>query len=209
VSLRGAAFCAAVLAAVPGCRAPREDAGAAGASSAAAAVARPLDTSWEQSPSTLLAAGAIAPDFEGIAHTGMRVRLSSLATAPVVVVFYPDDRDAGAVAALREFRDSWLELVNAVGMVIGVSPDDRTEHKDFATAEHLPFLLVADSGGKIARAFGVPSENGRPKRVTFVVGKDLRILRAFPEAASTGHAREVLLSLREPHEPASPPKPAP
>src|SRR4051794_39146540 len=76
----------------------------------AAVVASPFDTSGERSPGRLLAAGESAPDFEGIAHTGMRVRLSAFGPDPVVVLFFPDDRDAASVAVLREFRDDWLEF---------------------------------------------------------------------------------------------------
>ena len=184
------------LAGVAGCRAPGEDGAAHGAGSAAVAP-RPLDTSWEQNPGRPLVAGEPAPNFEGIAHTGMRVRLSSFTTEPVVVLFYPDDRDAASLSELRDFRDQWLSFTGKIGMVLGVSPDDRTVHKDVATGEHLPFLLLSDGGGKIARAFGVAAENGRTKRTTFVVGSDLRVLRAFPDPITQGHAQEILGALRE------------
>jgi peroxiredoxin Q/BCP len=138
----------------------------------------------------------MAPDFEGIAHTGMRVRLSAFLSRPAVVYFYPDDRTPDAVAEARGFRDVWLRLLPVSGMVLGVSADDRVRHRDFATAEELPFLLVADESQKIARAFGVPSDGGRSKRTTFVVGKDGKILRVFPEGGSPeGEAALVLAFL--------------
>ena len=139
----------------------------------------------------MLAAGDVAPDFEGIAHTGMRVRLSAFTDRPVVVLFYPGDRDPASVTEAREFRDSWLRFNGAIGMIFGVSPDDRVLHKDFATGEELPFLLVSDANGAIARAFGVPSPNGVSKRVTFVVGKDLKVLKVFPDVVAEGHAAQV------------------
>jgi thioredoxin-dependent peroxiredoxin len=191
VTLRELRWAALILAGGAGCRAPGGEGGAHGAGSAAAAP-RPHDTSWEQSPGRPLVAGEPAPNFEGIAHTGMRVRLSSFTTEPVVVLFYPDDRDAASLSELRDFRDQWLSLTGKIGMVLGVSPDDRTVHKDVATGEHLPFLLLSDGGGKIARAFGVAAENGRTKRTTFVVGSDLRVLRVFENPSTQGPAQEVL-----------------
>jgi peroxiredoxin Q/BCP len=185
----GAALAAAALA---GCHSSRENPEGRGASSAAPKPPAPLDTSWQRSPGRALAAGETAPDFEGIAHTGMRVRLSAFGEAPVVVLFYPDDRDQGSITEAREFRDAWLRFGDKIGMVIGVSSDDRTTHKDFATAEELPFLLVSDQNLAIARAFGVPVENGRPKRTTFVVDKGLKILRVFPDVVAQGHAADVL-----------------
>lgn len=133
--------------------------------------------------------------FEGIAQTGMRVRLTSFLDKPVVVYFYPSDTSPDATSEARGFRDAWLRIIPVSGMVLGVSPDDRVRHRDFATAEELPYLLVADESHKIARAFGVPTEGGREKTVTFVVGKDGRIVRAFPEVRPAGHAAEVLAVL--------------
>jgi peroxiredoxin Q/BCP len=178
-----------------GCHSSHDAGAIAGAGSGAPLTAAPLDTSWQRSPGRLLAAGDVAPDFEGIAHTGMRFRLSAFTDRPVVVLFYPGDREPGSVTEAREFRDAWLRFGDKIGMVVGVSPDDRILHKDFATGEQLPFLLVADTSGAIARAFGVPVENGATRRVTFLVGKGQKVLRVFPDVAAEGHAAEVLHAL--------------
>ncbi|HEX4340955.1 MAG TPA: redoxin domain-containing protein [Polyangiaceae bacterium] len=184
--------------ALSGCHASHDGGAAGSASSGVALTAAPLDTSWQRSPGRLLAAGDVAPDFEGIAHTGMRVRLSAFTERPVVVLFYPGDRDPASVTEVREFRDAWLRFGDKIGMVIGVSPDDRVLHKDFATGEELPFLLVSDTGGAIARAFGVASENGVTKRTTFLVGKGLKVLRVFPDVVAAGHATDVLHAVEGP-----------
>jgi peroxiredoxin Q/BCP len=176
----------AVLA-LSGCRSSPAGTGPAGAGSATSFTAAPLDTSWQRSPGRLLAAGDVAPDFEGIAHNGMRVRLSAFTEKPVVVFFYPGDRDPGSITEAREFRDAWLRFEGRLGMIIGVSPDDRVQHKDFATGEQLPFLLVSDTNGAIARAFGVPTA----QRVTFVVGKDLHVNKVFVDVVPSGHASQV------------------
>lgn len=186
--------CAAL--ALAGCRASPSGTGSSAAGSGTAFAAAPLDTSWQRSPGRLLAAGDAAPDFEGIAHTGMRVRLSAFIEKPVVVFFYPGDRDPGSVTEAREFRDAWLRFEGRIGMIIGVSPDDRVLHKDFATGEQLPFLLVSDTSGAIARAFGVPNMNGAPKRVTFVVGKDLHVTKVFVDVVPEGHAAQVREALQ-------------
>jgi peroxiredoxin Q/BCP len=188
VSLR---FVVCAAFALAGCRSSPSGTGSAGTGSATSFTAAPLDTSWQRNPGRLLAPGDVAPDFEGIAHTGMRVRLSAFTEKPVVVLFYPGDRDRGSVTELRDFRDAWLRFEGRIDMVIGVSPDDRVLHKDFATGEQLPFLLVSDTSGAIARAFGVPTENGVTKRVTFVVGKDLKVMKVFADVVPEGHAAQV------------------
>lgn len=158
----------------------------------------PLDTSWQRDPGRLLAPGDSAPDFEGIAHTGMRVRLSALLERPVVVYFYASDGTPAAEDAAREFRDAWLKMTDRIAMVIGVSADDRISHRDFATALELPFLLVADESLKIARAFGVPLDGGRARPVTFLVGKDRKVLRVLTDVAPGSRVSELLAAVPAP-----------
>jgi peroxiredoxin Q/BCP len=155
----------------------------------------PLDTSWERDPGHLLTAGERAPNFEGVAHTGMRVRLSAFLDKPAIVYFYAADRTQEAAATARSFREDWLRLLDQASMVIGVSADDRVTHRDFATAEKLPFLLVADENNKIAKAFGVPVDDGRSRAVTFVVAKDGTVARVLTDVPPEGQSAAVLKAL--------------
>jgi peroxiredoxin Q/BCP len=143
----------------------------------------------------LLTSGEAAPNFEGVAHTGMRVRLSAFLEKPVVVYFYGADRSSEATTTARAFRDDWMRLMETASMVIGVSADDRVTHRDFATGEKLPFLLVADEKNAIAKAFGVPVDNGRCRAVTFVVGKDGKIARVLDATPPEGQSAAVLKAL--------------
>lgn len=184
--------------ALPACRGSGQGNGITGSAASAQPVGSqppPLDTSWQKDATRQLAAGDTAPDFEGIAHTDMRVRLSSFLDKPVVVAFYDADGSAQALDLVHELRDHWLEMTDRVSMVFGISADDRVTHRDFATAERLPFLLVADDTGRIGRAFGVPFENGRPRAMTFVVGKDRKILRVIQGSAPGTHVPEILASV--------------
>jgi peroxiredoxin Q/BCP len=197
VNLQNACCTALAVVISIGChRAPESTPASAAASTERVThAAPPLDTSWERDPGRLLAVGETAPNFEGIAHTGMRVRLSSFLGKPVVVYFYAEDKSPADTTLARGFRDEWLKFNEKVGMVLGVSANDRISHKDFATEEELPFLLIADESHAIAKAFGVPSENGAEKRTTFIIGKDGKISKVFPEVSPDGHVAEVLATL--------------
>lgn len=155
----------------------------------------PLDTNWQRNPGHALRVGDRAPDFEGIAHTGMRVRLSGFSGKPVVVYFASTDASPEGTAEARTYRDQWMRFNEKIGAVLGVTSDDRAVQYDFATGEKLPFLLVADEKGHIARAFGVASEQGRSENVTFVVGSDGKILRVFAEPTAEGHASAVIAAI--------------
>ncbi|HKQ70651.1 MAG TPA: hypothetical protein VJT73_14995, partial [Polyangiaceae bacterium] len=56
-------------------------------------------------------------------------------------------------------------------------------------------LLLPDKDGAIAAAFGVPVRLGLAKRVTFVVDRQGRIAKVFPDVNPSGHAAEILDAL--------------
>ena len=132
-----------------------------------------------------------------LAHTGHQVRLSQFLNRPSVVYFYPADKTPGCTVEAQSIRDAWLRMRDQVGMVFGVSTDDDVSHRDFATEHDLPFLLLADTDHAIARSFGVPIENGRAKRVTFVIDRNRKITRVFDAVKAEGHAEEILTAVRE------------
>ena len=143
-----------------------------------------------------LAVGEAAPNFEGIAHTGMRVRLSSFLGKPVVVYFYSEDKSPADHDARARLPGRVAQGFNEkVGMVLGISANDRVSHQRLRHRRELPFLLVADESHAIAKAFGVPLENGAEKRTTFIIGKDGKVTRVFPDVNADGHVAEVLATL--------------
>ena len=143
----------------------------------------------------LLEAGDEAPKIEALAHNGQRMSLSDLRGKPVVVYFYPKDDTPGCTVQAQGFRDEWKRLTAAGAVVLGVSTDDNVSHRAFASKYELPFLLLPDSDQKIAKAFGVPIVNGHAKRVTFVIDKQGRVAKVFPEVTPKGHAEEVIAAV--------------
>jgi thioredoxin-dependent peroxiredoxin len=143
----------------------------------------------------LLAKGAVAPDFEAREPGGSAVRLSGSAGSPRVVYFYPKDETPGCIKEACAFRDAF-EKFRVRGVVIfGVSRDSVESHQQFQTHYTLPFALAADEGGSIQAAYGVPSRLGHAARVTFLVGRDGRIVRVFPDVDPAVHAPEVLAAV--------------
>lgn len=150
----------------------------------------------QPAPGELLAVGASVPRVSGTAHTGEKVDLGALEGRPAVVYFYPKDDTPGCTVEAQEIRDLWTELQGTGAVVIGVSTDDTTSHQAFADKHALPFLLLPDTDHRVAKAFGVPLENGRARRVTFVIDKSGKVAKVFPEVKPRGHARELLATLR-------------
>jgi len=181
-------FAAAALMALTACNRASTESGSAPASSSGAGASA--------AAGGLLAVGASAPDIEATAQDGEKVKLADLRGKPVVVYFYPKDGTPGCTAEAQGIRDQWEPLKQTGAVVIGVSTDDAESHKAFAEKHSLPFLLLPDPDGNIAKAFGVPLTLGRAKRVTFVIDKQGKIAKVYPQVSPKGHAEELLAALR-------------
>jgi thioredoxin-dependent peroxiredoxin len=143
----------------------------------------------------LVTEGSMAPAIETTAHNGERVSLVAMRGKPVVLYFYPKDDTPGCTKEACSIRDAWHRFQAAGAVVLGVSTDDSKSHVAFAEKYHLPFLLLPDTDKKIAAAYGVPIRLGTAKRTTFVIDREGRIAKVFPEVNPAGHADEILAVL--------------
>jgi peroxiredoxin Q/BCP len=140
----------------------------------------------------LLPVGASAPDVEAWTARDKPVRLSDLRGHPVVVYFYPKDGTPGCTKEACAFRDAWARYEAAGVAVIGVSRDSRESHAEFMRKHGLPFPLASDESGSIERAYGVSSFLGMSSRVTFLIDREGKVARVWPDVDPAAHAQEVL-----------------
>jgi peroxiredoxin Q/BCP len=144
-----------------------------------------------------LAAGDVAPSFRAPTHDGRAVTSDGAARERVLVVyFYPRDETPGCTREACAFRDAFRAYGEAGADIVGVSTDTKAAHEAFAANHQLPFGLIADPQGVLARAFGLDASGGFAPRYTFVIGRDGRVARAFPNVRVDGHADEVLAAVR-------------
>jgi thioredoxin-dependent peroxiredoxin len=146
--------------------------------------------------------GDMAPDFEAQTFSGETIRLSELRGKNVVLYFYPKDDTPGCTKEACGFRDWHDEFKKQGAVVLGVSPDPAKAHKKFTEKFNLPFPLLVDEEKKIINAYEVWGEKsfmGRKYmgvyRVTFLIGKDGRIKKIWPDVKPDGHAKEILAAL--------------
>jgi peroxiredoxin Q/BCP len=150
------------------------------------------------SGAALLAPGAKAPELVGEAPSGERVSLSSQRGKLALVFFYPKDDTPGCTREACALRDAFDRYTQSGITIFGVSRDDTASHRAFQKKHELPFPLVADVEGSIQSAYGVPSRFGRlAARVSFLVGRDGKIVRVFPEVDPAVHADEVLAAAKK------------
>ena len=145
--------------------------------------------------------GDVAPDFRASSPNGT-ISLADFRGKSVILYFYPRDNTPGCTLEACAFRDEYAEFKKKGAVVLGVSTDPVKSHEKFAAKHKLPFTLLADEDKAIAQAYGAWGQKsflGKKymgmHRITFLIGPDGRIRKAWPKVKPTEHAAEVLAAL--------------
>ncbi len=108
-----------------------------------------------------LKVGDKAPEFMSTDDAGKAFKSSDVVGKKIIVVyFYPADFTGGCTNQACGFRDDFAKLKDKGVEVIGVSGDSVKGHSAFKKFYKLPFTLLADEDGAVAKAFGVPVGKG-------------------------------------------------
>ena len=143
-----------------------------------------------------IAVGKPAPDFSATAHDGTKIQPTLLKGKPIVLYFYPKDETPGCTKEACAFRDAWKELEATGVVLVGISTDNDASHKKFAEHHGLPFHLVSDESGAIARAYGVSNRLGFLSRNTIVIGADGNVKKIYRSVDVANHAAEILADVK-------------
>ena len=154
---------------------------------------------------TLLAAGTAAPDFSLPDAQGKAVRLNDLRGHPVVLYFYPKDGTTGCTAQACAYRDDHASFDSLGVVVIGISTDSPASHRRFAAQQKLPFPLLADTSGTVARLYRVAHRIRRPdgrattiaRRVTYLIDERGTIRQVWPKVEPAADSFQVLSAVRK------------
>jgi len=140
--------------------------------------------------------GDPAPDITMKLQDGKEIKLSSLGGKLSLVYFYPKDDTPGCTIEAQGLRDGWTELQAAGLVVYGVSMQDAESHKAFIEKYKLPFPLVVDTDGAVARAFHVPVRGSFASRQSFLIGKDGKIKQVWLDVDPKEHAAAVIAAAK-------------
>lgn len=140
----------------------------------------------------LLQVGSTAPLFSTTAHDGTPVELEKLRGKVVVLYFYPKDGTPGCTTEAEGFASEHDAIAEAGAVILGVSTDDNDSHRKFATDHGLPFLLLPDTDRTLADAYGVGGMLGMTARVTYLIDRQGKIAKIYPNVHPKDHAAEVL-----------------
>jgi peroxiredoxin Q/BCP len=153
--------------------------------------------------STILDAGAAAPDFDLPTDGGANASLGAHKGKKIVLYFYPKDDTSGCTAEAIAFNGLREKFKAAGAVLIGVSPDSAASHAKFKKKHDLKFPLASDEAKTMLEAYGVWQEKsmyGRKymgvERTTFLIGADGKIARVWRKVKVPGHAEEVLAAAK-------------
>jgi peroxiredoxin Q/BCP len=159
---------------------------------AIATVARPDRTA----PKVHLNVGDVAPDFELPASDGQTYRLLRLqGTAPVVLAWFPKAFTPGCTAGCRSIGVSRGDLDRYNALVFAACCDDVATARAFAESTRVGVPILADHDRRVARAYGVLGAMGLPRRWTFYIGTDGRILSVDRDVHVTHHGTAIATAL--------------
>lgn len=146
--------------------------------------------------------GDKVPDFSLQGDDEKTHHLKDFLGKKVVLYFYPKDDTPGCTTEACDFRDRMDRLASQSVVVIGVSPDSPESHRAFKAKHHLSFLLLADPGAHVARAYGAWGQKNMYGKIseglirsTFLIDEQGALVKAFPKVSVQGHADAVLATL--------------
>ena len=144
-----------------------------------------------------LSVGDNAPQVMLRLQDGKQVALNSLKGQQVVVYFYPKDDTPGCTLEAQGIRDDYAAFESANVRVFGVSLQDAASHLAFIDKHDLPFDLVVDGGGEVAKAFGVPMRGDYAARQTFLIGADGKVKQVWRDVDPESHSKQLLAAIAE------------
>ena len=142
-----------------------------------------------------LKVGDPAPDFKLKDEQEDIRSLDEFKGNKLVIYFYPKDDTPGCRKEACSFRDAYQKITSAGIQVLGISYDLPESHRKFKEKYDLPFTLLSDETRDTARAYGTYGGLFRklgPRRYTFLVNEQRKIIKIFTRVRVEEHASDVL-----------------
>jgi peroxiredoxin Q/BCP len=154
---------------------------------------------WNTAGAAGLKVGDAAPGFTLMDQDGKQRALGDYHGRWVVLYFYPRDDTPGCTTEACRFRDDIHSLRELGIAILGVSLDDVASHEAFAEEYHLPFPLLSDPKGKVAKTYGSLFRLGPlrfAKRHTFIIDPQGRIAKIYRDVKPQTHSDQVIADLK-------------
>ena len=154
----------------------------------------PMGLAADAAPSV----GQPAPAFTLTSNEGKPTSLDEFKGKWVVLYFYPKDFTSGCTLEAHNFQRDLAKYEKANAVILGVSVDSATSHKDFCAKEGLAFRLLSDPDAKVSTEYASVMDyegNKLSARNTYVIDPSGKIVKVFLKVKPADHSEEVLAAL--------------
>ena len=134
------------------------------------------------------------PDQNGKAHS-----LSDYAGKKIILYFYPKDNTPGCTKQACGFADRYPQFLEKGAVVLGVSKDSVSSHKNFEQKYALPFPLLSDPEKEVIQAYDVWKEKknyGKVSlgvvRTTYLIDENGIIIKAMGNVKAAENPERML-----------------
>ncbi|PHS70209.1 MAG: peroxiredoxin [Methylophaga sp.] len=142
-----------------------------------------------------LKVGDVAPEFNLYDQNGKTHSIKDYNGQWLVLYFYPKDDTPGCIKEACAFRDEFRVITEQNTQVMGVSIDSQQSHAEFAEKYHLPFPLLADTGGEVAKSYQALFSIGPfkfAKRHSFIIGPKGMVRKIYRRVNASLHSKQII-----------------
>lgn len=145
----------------------------------------------------MLTPGDPFPSWELPAHTGAKVSSRELAGKTYLMWFYPKAQTRGCTTEGLGLKREYESFQQRGVEILGVSFDEPKANADFVEMQGFPFRLLSDTDRRLAVSVGAAEATSQTvaARVSYLVGPDGKVLKAYPNVDPDKHASQVLADL--------------
>ena len=147
----------------------------------------------------MLEIGTKAPAFTLPDQSGKAHSLSDYAGKKVILYFYPKDNTPGCTKQACGFADRYPQFLEKGAVVLGVSKDSVSSHKNFEQKYALPFPLLSDPEKEVIQAYDVWKEKknyGKVSlgvvRTTYLIDENGIIIKAMGNVKAAENPERML-----------------
>ena len=149
---------------------------------------------------TPIETGQAAPEFELLDQNRQAHALAKYRGQWVILYFYPRDDTPGCTKEACAFRDDYKVITSHNTQVLGVSVDSSESHAEFSEKYNLPFPLLADKDGMVAKQYQALTSLGFikfAKRHTFIIDPSGVLQKIYRKVDAKSHSQQILDDLKK------------
>ena len=140
-----------------------------------------------------------APHFSLLDHNQNRHNLLDYQGQWLIIFFYPKDNTPGCTVEACQFRDNYSVFSGINTKIIGINTDSEKSHSHFSQQQQLPFPLLIDQEGDVAKRYGSLFKIGFIKfckRHSFIIDPKGQIAKIYRKVTPSEHINQVLHDLK-------------